>query len=180
MTRPACSVVNCDKLSRARGWCDAHYQRWQRLGDPEAGGPPQPKGRPIHERFLDKVEFTESCWLWQGARQSGGYGSFAVTSKTIVKAHRFAYEFWVGPIPDGLNLDHLCRVRNCVKPDHLEPVTQRENVMRSPVALATLEARQTHCLRGHEFTEANTRAYRGRRYCRECNRQRHTRDRRAA
>jgi hypothetical protein len=79
------------------------------------------------------------------------------------------YERYVGPIPEGLNIDHLCRVKACCNPAHLEPVTQHENIMRSPIALAAINARKTHCKYGHEFTEANTiRTKNAKRQCREC------------
>lgn len=80
----------------------------------------------------------------------------------------------VGPIPEGLDLDHLCRVRQCVNPDHLEPVTARENLMRSPLTQASINSAKTHCKRGHEFTPDNTRIFpkSGSRCCKTCERQR--------
>ena len=75
-----------------------------------------------------------------------------------------------GPIPEGLTLDHLCRVRACVNPAHLEPVTLRENTLRSPSAPTAINARKTECLRGHAFTPENTWVHRSRRCCRECKR----------
>lgn len=124
-------------------------------------------------RFWSKVEFTDTCWLWTAAQNGKGYGRFWDGSRLVV-AHRWAYLFCVGPIPDGLTLDHSCRVRNCVRPEHLEPVTMRENTMRG-VGLAALNARKTRCSNGHEFTEANTRielSAKGRawRKCRQCKR----------
>ena len=83
---------------------------------------------PISARFWAKVDKTETCWLWTGG-QSAGYGRFGFKGRPNLGAHRFAYELLVGPIPPGLDLDHLCRVRNCVNPDHLEPVTRRENLL---------------------------------------------------
>ncbi|MBK9019815.1 MAG: HNH endonuclease [Sulfuritalea sp.] len=111
------------------------------------------------------VERTATCWLWRGALNKGGYGWFQRSAKRHL-AHRWFYEAYLGGIPEGLVIDHLCRVRNCVNPDHLEVVTSGENVKRGMVATAT------HCLRGHEFTAANTRMvpngkYRTRR-CRPC------------
>ena len=81
-------------------------------------------------RFWSKVAFTESCWLWMATKFSPGYGSFKLHGK-MVSAHRIAYEICNGPIPSGLELDHLCRVRNCVNPTHLEPVTKSENRKRA-------------------------------------------------
>jgi len=131
------------------------------------------------ERFVAQVNFNGtlpsqrpdlgSCWLWTGAGTGNGYGKFWVFPR-MVPAHRYAYEFCVGPIPEGLEIDHLCRVRNCVNPDHLEPVTHRENILRGETIMAK-NAAQTHCKNGHPFDEANTYHYRGFRHCRECRRQ---------
>lgn len=79
-----------------------------------------------------------------------------------------AYELSVGPVPDGLTLDHLCRVRHCVNPTHLDPCTIGENVGRAPTCPTTINANKTHCVHGHEFTVENVYAYRGKRYCRAC------------
>lgn len=123
-------------------------------------------------RFWAKVDVTESCWLWTGSRTGFGYGNFYAVPGSPVPAHRMAYELMIGPIPPGLQLDHLCRVRACVNPDHLEPVTKDENNRRgfSPTAQ---NARKTHCSHGHEFTPENTYTPPKRpthRYCRECSR----------
>jgi hypothetical protein len=104
----------------------------------------------VTERFWAKVDKSGDCWQWTAALNSAGYGKFSVGSKQQLLAHRYAYELMVGPIPEGLELDHLCRVRRCVNPAHLEPVTTRENVMRG-------YARKTHCVHGHEYTPENTR-----------------------
>lgn len=113
------------------------------------------------KRFWAKVDKNgpNGCWLWTAAKLQGpgggrGYGVFGIKGKNK-PAHRVAYEILVGPIPDGLTLDHLCRVRHCVNPHHLEPVTNRENVLRGVGITARLH-RQTHCKRGHPFDENNT------------------------
>jgi hypothetical protein len=87
------------------------------------------KDQSVEERFWAKVNKTETCWLWTGAKHEKGYGLLKVAGQ-MHRAHRFVYELLVGPIPEGLSLDHLCRVRNCVNPNHLEPVTTGENIRR--------------------------------------------------
>lgn len=135
-----------------------------REGDDMAKRTPQ-------ERFWSKVDKTATCWLWTGALTGPlpkrGYGVFNVNGKNRV-AHRIAYEWLVGPIPEGLQLDHLCRVRNCVNPSHLEPVTPAENVRRG--LLTDLRSVTTHCKYGHEYTDENTirRPGRSGRLCRTC------------
>jgi hypothetical protein len=94
------------------------------------------------------------CWIWRGWKNPEGYGSTTVARRTRL-AHRAMYELLVGPIPEGLQIDHLCRTRDCVNPDHLEPVTARENTLRSNAPTAK-NARKTHCPKGHPYDEANT------------------------
>jgi hypothetical protein len=127
------------------------------------------------ERFWPKVNKNGEggCWLWTGCQNGTGYGRF---DKSV--AHRFSYQLLVGPVPDGLDLDHLCRVRHCVNPDHLEPVTRSENLRRGilhgPIDGGRAAARQrekTHCPQGHEYTPDNTYSPPSRpsaRYCRRC------------
>ena len=109
---------------------------------------------------------SQPCWTWTGSMSSDGYGRYHWRDEQL--AHRVAYRAWVGPIPPGMTLDHLCRNRACVNPAHLEPVSLRENIMRGSGVCAQ-HARQTHCKRGHEFTSENTYRYPdGRRGCRAC------------
>lgn len=106
------------------------------------------------DRFWAKVEPTGFCWLWR-ASAPNGYGRFNYrqSGKLVqVRAHRMAYELLVGPIPPGLQLDHLCRVPLCVNPDHLEPVTGQENTQRA----WRVRVSSAYCKRGHEFTSQNT------------------------
>lgn len=130
-------------------------------------------------RFWPKVnkEASGGCWEWTAAKMPMGYGRF--DGKL---AHRLAYELLVGPIPDGLVIDHLCRNKSCVNPGHLEPVQQGVNLLRGETVNATAAGR-TECIHGHPFTESNTHITRsGRRTCRRCNanRQRELRQRRKA
>lgn len=125
----------------------------------------------IEERFWAKVQPTGFCWEWTGAK-TRGYGSFA-TETGGKRAHRVAYELLVGPIPDGLVIDHLCRNTSCVNPDHLEPVTQAENVRRG-FNPGPGHGIRTHCPHGHAYTPENTRiqARTGAQICRTCTRAR--------
>jgi hypothetical protein len=122
----------------------------------------------LPDRFWAKVDASGDCWEWTGSHTSRGYGQIWTGARTEV-SHRVVWEMLVGPIPDGLQIDHLCRNRSCVNPDHLEPVEPRENYLRG-FGPAARHARQTHCGWGHEFTDDNTFWYRGSRLCRACNR----------
>jgi len=130
------------------------------------------------DRFWGKVEKTDTCWLWTAGRDGNGYGVAILGSRTDgtyrhVKAHRHSYELLVGPIPEGLHIDHLCRVRHCVNPAHLEPVTQRENILRGE-SVSARAARQTHCKNLHALVPENLikRANRNGRECKICHRDR--------
>lgn len=124
--------------------------------------------RDLPERFNSKIAVTSAgCWEWTASVERGGYGRYRVGSKTRL-AHRVSYEHLVGPIPDGLQLDHLCRNRRCVNPAHLEPVTCKENLMRGETEAAR-NAAKTHCKHGHELTAANVIVKRSvHRACRLC------------
>lgn len=109
------------------------------------------------------------CWIWTAATH-GGYGTFWYENHTKSQAHRFAYELLVGPIPDDLQLDHLCRVHGCVNPAHLEPVTSKINCLRGE-SFAAINATKTHCSYGHAFDSTNTKERKsGGRDCRICQR----------
>lgn len=127
------------------------------------------RGTPL-ERLMSKTKKTDTCWIFTGGLDSGGYGQIKVNGKDR-RTHRVAYELLVGPIPEGLVIDHLCRVRNCVNPDHMEPIDQRSNVLRGTNPWA-VHSRQTHCANGHEFNAENTRYDRNGRVCRPCARRR--------
>lgn len=121
-------------------------------------------------RFYAKVDKTPTCWLWTARLNAAGYGDFSVLGRQA-RAHRFAYFALVGVVPEGLVLDHLCRVRRCVNPAHLEPVTLGENTLRGET-LSARNAAVTHCPAGHPYDDANTYWSEGRagRRCKECNR----------
>jgi hypothetical protein len=106
-------------------------------------------------RFTRYIAFAENgCWLWTGHKTRKGYG-YAFSQGVNYRAHRLAYEWVVGLIPADLELDHLCRTTSCVNPDHLEAVPRRVNILRSD-CFSAVNARKTHCKRGHEFTLENT------------------------
>lgn len=120
----------------------------------------------LPENIKLRIDITESCWIWTGYKQKSGYGQITVNRKSY-KAHRLVYSLLVGEIPDGKQLDHLCRVRNCVNPDHLEPVTQAENIRRGESPWA-INSKKTHCYKGHELTENNLYIKDGYRLCKIC------------
>lgn len=105
-------------------------------------------------KLWDKVSLTSSdCWEWTAHRDKCGYGRMCTEGK-LQSAHRLAYEAAVGPIPKGLELDHLCRNRGCINPEHLEPVTHRENMLRG--LAGAWQRATTHCPHGHEYNAENT------------------------
>lgn len=127
--------------------------------------------RSFEERLWARIDKAapDGCWVWTGALNASGYGAVGRDSK-VLRVHRVTYELLVGPIPDGLQLDHLCRNRACCNPEHLEPVTNRENWLRGQHHTAVM-LRDGVCKRGHQMTAENTRVRSdGSRCCRECNR----------
>ena len=161
MARPKriCSVAACNRFCFGHGWCQMHYQRWRRLRF-------HAPRRDALTRFAATIQFTDSCWLWRGYIDPKGYGRF-YWNKREGRAHRFSYETFIGPIPDGLTIDHLCRVRHCVWPDHLEAVSSRINILRG-AGISARNARKTHCKRGHPLSGGNLYVNSGSRFCREC------------
>lgn len=135
----------------------------------------QPTHNPerIVPRFTAKVKQGSGCWEWQGYLNSHGYGQFRVSPGKLMLAHRFAYELFIDLIPEGMQLDHLCRNRRCVNPSHLEVVDNKTNSLRG-VGFAALNATKTHCPKGHPYEGDNLgiRKAKGWRNCRACNRER--------
>jgi hypothetical protein len=127
-------------------------------------------GRPkkdIVDSIAEKLLYSEGCWEWLGAHNPKGYALVKYNGRQTF-AHRTVYEVLVGPIPEGLYIDHLCRNTGCVNPDHLEPVTMRENLLRGNTHAARFGSR-THCDSGHRFSHENTIIRSdGSRRCRTC------------
>lgn len=121
------------------------------------------------KRFWRKVDRSGDCWLWTDVLAANGYGYLGIGGRSgrKIQAHRIAFELAKGPIPEGMQIDHLCRNRGCVNPDHLESVTQRENLLRG-TGVSARHAVATHCSRGHEFNDQNTRTRNGKRQCKIC------------
>jgi hypothetical protein len=177
MSKPQCSTAECTRPQRCGGYCNAHYLRVRKYGDPRPDLPLKERSagrlcqtpacsRPVrckdlcashysmklvygrteaitsNQRFWAKVtEDGDGCWIWTGAIGSGGYGNFynqgrpgGSAASPVQVAHRFSYETMRSNIPSGLELDHLCRVRACVNPWHLEPVAPHENIRRAAIA----------------------------------------------
>lgn len=128
------------------------------------------------QRFLEKISLGDGCWEWTAAVNGEGYGQFRLDNHgRQVPAHRYAYELLVGPIPEGLEIDHLCRVRRCVRPNHLEPVTTRINCWRG-FGFTGVNARKQTCPRAHTYDRVNIR---GDRFCSICSTEQNRRYREA-
>ena len=121
-------------------------------------------------RFFQKIDDKGSCWQWTGCINKDGYGMFNLNRK-MMTSHRIAYRLFKDEIPKGLQVDHLCRNRSCVNPDHLELVTNQENAIRGITGMNNWQNRKTHCKRGHELKSPNllkSGIKRGWRQCRIC------------
>lgn len=194
-TKTVCSVDGCSRAASCRGWCRMHYSRWRRHGDPTVA---LANFGPLRDRVFARLNVDGPvpearpdlgpCWIWAGALHVG-YGVIGLRGEDqerfggrhTVEGHRVLYTLEVGPIPEGMTLDHLCRVTACARPSHLDPVPIGENVRRG-TGIFVRNSRKTHCVNGHEFTPENTRLRtrpEGGRICRTCAAEREAR-RRAA
>lgn len=166
-----CNAKNCDKHHYAKGYCLVHYWRNKKHGDTDRRLRIYKK-TPVLDRLESKIERIPiaGCWMWTGAGDKKGYGRINIDGK-IRLTHRVYYEIMVGKVPDGLELDHLCRNPSCCNPSHLEPVTRKVNTDRGLCAEAHRKRKSLirFCKNGHDYTEENTYVdKRGRRSCKEC------------
>lgn len=176
-----CAIPECDKPAKARGWCQKHYKRWQVHGTTDEPCLAKPE-LPRFMAYVDAPHGMSGCWLWTGSRHPQGYGQFRTHRDGMVRAHRWAYERFVRPIPAGLEIDHLCHThdltcpggdtcphRACCNPAHLEAIPPSLNKIRGR-GIPALNRRKTHCKYGHEFTPENTysRSKGNARHCRTC------------
>lgn len=167
-----CSVDGCGRPFLAKGWCSAHYYRVRRTGTTHKEQASERILRRVvkQQRSNNPVYVASECWVYQGGIGSAGYG-IAGDGGVSDLAHRVVYRAEVGTIPDGFDIDHLCWVKACVRPSHLEAVTRMENLHRRDRQYGIYSA-ATHCKSGHPFDEQSTYNFKnGRsRYCRECHR----------
>lgn len=178
MNERICSIEDCPEPIKARGWCNAHWLRWKRHGDPTGGGARIVWGATLEERFWSKVDkrSPDECWPWTAYLRRDGYGEIGIEGGKTALSFRVAYELVKGPIPAGLRIDHVChngdlscpggvtcRHRACCNPGHLEAVTAKENTRRSHAT----ESAKTRCPQGHSYEDAYV-DENGHRRCRTC------------
>jgi hypothetical protein len=165
-----CPVEGCDRHKVGTQWCNMHYQRWLRHKDLNY----DQTVKVI--RFWAKVRKGDGCWEWLGNKTAAGYGQI-VQERKRVYAHRFSYVIEHGEIDNSLVIDHLCKNPSCVRPSHLELVTQKLNALRGDGPTA-VNARKTHCKRDHPLSGDNLVINtQGSRQCRKCNKLRSERRR---
>lgn len=168
--RLKCNITGCVRPTKKlhKGRCLTHHTHWLRYGNLILQ---RTDLLPTKDRILFRIKRAKSCWVWEGSTDSGGYGTININGKTR-GAHRVSYEAFVGEVPKGLELDHLCRNHACVNPKHLDPVTHKENSLRG-IGPIPRNARKKRCKRGHLFTKKNTRYFQQSkngvgRSCRKC------------
>lgn len=175
-----CSIENCQGHVKARTWCLKHYRRWQRNGDPEIlpgrtastrrSTPIDPRSPAAIQRFEAKVDRSGDCHRWTGAHTYNGYGRVKYGDR-IRGAHEAALLLSGVEIPPGMEIDHVwargCKYRDCVRVKHLEVVTPRENTLRGN-SISAINARKTHCKRGHPLSGNNLLVVKHGRNCRAC------------
>lgn len=156
MAKRKCWRDGCSDTADKWGMCTAHYQRHVKLYRPERATKVTGTNEERFYFYLHKGA-EGGCWIWGGALNDGGYGVFRLSGSdgAMTRVHRFAYELLVGPIPEGLELDHTCRIHPCANPAHLEPTTQKVNTLRGVSPMAE-NARKKKCPQGHLYDEANT------------------------
>lgn len=171
MARPknttGCSVSGCARPVKSWGWCSAHYSRWRRYGDPAAAVAIVGNDAARFWSHVNKAGPVPAhrpdigpCWLYSAKFNGKGYAQIKIGGIKVA-AHRWAYEQVGQRIPEGLEIDHLCRVRNCVRSSHLEPVTHAENIARAM-------KNSPDCPKGHPLSGENLYTWKRRRYCRAC------------
>lgn len=147
-TRETCTVDECDKAQHSHGYCRNHARRWKRWGDPNVRRPL----KTLEQRFWPKVQVTSAgCWEWQGSKDKLGYPRFADDSNTVRMAYRVWWEHNYGPVPEGLELDHICHNHSCVNLDHLRLATSRQNTeyRSGPTAKSTTGERGVYLNKRH-------------------------------
>lgn len=138
----------CDRQQTAKGLCGAHLQRLWKTGDAKLLKPIRPMVMGRSTNIWDSVIKGEGCWEWTGPHDAFGYGMVRST-----RVHRVLWEMKNGPVPAGMHMDHFaCDNKGCCNPDHVRPVSPRENVLRSENSIAAVNAAKTKCPRGHEYT----------------------------
>lgn len=155
--------VYVSRLSRDSVW---YAESRHRVVVPETSISEHQTLNPLYLRFFEKVEKGDKCWIWKGAVDAHGYGSFVIEGLTK-KSHRVSYEMSKGEIPEGLVIDHICKNKLCVNPEHLRAISRVENVMIGDGPTAK-NARKTHCNRNHPLSGSNLYTYKGKRYCKAC------------
>lgn len=171
-----CSIGKCTSNYFAKGYCQKHYSRHYRNGDPNKvfriiGNDIERMNQYINREGPLSDKLKSKCWIWVGTRYRNNYGKFYLNGSHKL-AHRAVYQLFTGPIPTGMTLDHLCKVKPCVNPVHLEITTIGENVRRAGLhGVAAVNAAKTHCSKGHKYTQQNKIIKKsGGRECRECRR----------